>query len=527
MKIKEKVDVKKIVELLGLMLCYCIMQLKFVNDAWFGTDELDIMLLGKGIGKGQLLYVDAISQHMPISYYISALFYKLGAVSVTEQRIAFYVLFSFLWTLIVNLYSDIVDKRILILYPVIHCCMIQNYDMGTAILSEHIAGCGAVILLLEFLKFCKKKDISLISCIMISLSIVLTFGTLFVAIYPIFFVFVGVVTMEFVWRKENGLSLKIWLKQIWKRYIKLGVVILIPWFILISYYVYTHTLSEFIYGAYTLNREVYTKYNGGMGSNIFGSFFSPLEMLSNIFIYGFDFSTINYVSILQLLFIVCAIGYLLSVFLSDGVVPAVTVFLYTFAFGMRGIFNYHGTACAEIIAFMVSYILIYYGYGNIKKYKKKSFLKQMAFIVVCIFILSGYCKDVSKITTLNFEEKGSVDSNILKTITNEEDSVWMLTFGHGDVMLADRAVVGTSVITPWTWKGVGKSDFKKMKNSPPLVACYTEEHEVWGHKITKYAPKVVQYIQENYTHLPNSTFIYVRNDYYEKACEKIEQAGIQ
>ena len=136
------------------------LQLKFINDMWFGTDELDIMVLGKAIARGRLLYVDIFSQHMPISYYISALFYKLGAISVTEQRIAFYLFFAIMWASIVFLYQNVIDYRALMIYPIFHCCLIQSYDLGTAILSEHIAGCGAIIIILEFLSFVKTKKIN-------------------------------------------------------------------------------------------------------------------------------------------------------------------------------------------------------------------------------------------------------------------------------------------------------------------------------------------------------------------------------
>ena len=99
----KKTDKKTLVTVVGLFLLYFVIQLQFLADPWFGTDELDIMMIGKRIAGGELLYKDICSQHMPFSYYISAIFVKLGARSVSEQRIAFYLFFTILCSIRSNL----------------------------------------------------------------------------------------------------------------------------------------------------------------------------------------------------------------------------------------------------------------------------------------------------------------------------------------------------------------------------------------------------------------------------------------
>ena len=83
----------KIIVIVSLFFLYFFLQLKFIDDSWFGSDELDIFLNGKAIVRGQLLYRDALSQHMAFSYYFSALFYKLGATTASGQRMAFMLFF--------------------------------------------------------------------------------------------------------------------------------------------------------------------------------------------------------------------------------------------------------------------------------------------------------------------------------------------------------------------------------------------------------------------------------------------------
>ncbi len=525
---KDKMKNKKKFYYIGcffaLLGFYVLLQIKYINDEWFATDELDIMVIGKGIAQGQFLYKDAPSQHMPFSYYISAFFYKLGAVSVTEQRIAFYIFIAFFWTLIAFLYSDIMDKKILFLYPIIHCCMIQNYAMGTTILSEHLAGCGAIILLLEFLRFIKKRDLNIKSCIMISISIVLTFGTIFVAIYPVFFIGIGVLALELKWKRENKYKIKEWIVPFFKKYIKLIIIVSVPWLLLFGYYIVTDTFDDFILGAYKINREVYPKYNGGLGNNIFSAFLQPLDQLSSFFVNGFQFSTWNYALVLQWIFIICCLIFMVKFFKENGIGIGCITLMYIFSLGLRGIFNFHGTACVEVLSFMVSYILISYGYKSRGKFNRLKLSIQSVWIMIFVIILSGYFQNISHFASLNFSEKKTYQTDLIQAITDRDEAIWITTFDNIDSMLADRPVVGAEAATPWMWEGKGKKQFKHFKKSAPRVAIFVEEHECWGHKLTDYAPQVIKFIKKNYTLMPDTAYVYVRNDYYEEAFQKMNES---
>lgn len=515
----------KIIKFVCLVVVYFLLQIKFINDEWFGTDELDIMVLGKGIARGQLLYVDAISQHMPFSYYISAFFYKLGAVSVTEQRMAFYLLFALIWAGVVFLYKNRIDQKVLLLFPLFHCSMIQNYQFGTAVLSEHLAGCGAIILFLEFIIFSKERKLDLKNCIMISLSIVLMFGTIFVAIYPIFFIGVGVLSLEILWKKQENIKIKDWIILIFRKYIRLIIIVTIPWIILLCYFIATHSLGEFIYGAYTINREVYPKYNGGIGSNIFSVFFVPIDQLCSFITNGFNLNAWNYCNILQWIFILGSVIYFIKSFEKDGKIVGVISVLYVFSLGIRGIFYFHGTACVEVLAFMLAYVFCVYGFKNHSEFKKLPFIKRCCMIMIFILVMSGYCNNLSKITDVDFEEEQAFECKVIQRITSEDEGIWMVVFDNQKAMRADRFVVGTSAATPWMWEGIGKKQFKQFKKTAPRIAVFTEEHECWGYKIKDYAPEVVKYIKKNYTLMPSTSNVYVRNEYYEEACKKVNEAN--
>lgn len=508
----------------GLFFAYLIIQLKFINDSWFGTDELDIMIYGKGIAHGQLLYVDVVSQHMPFSYYISAIFCKLGANTVTQQRFAFYVMFACLWTVIVYRYSHYINKIVLILYPFVHCCMIQNYLMGTAILSEHIAGCGAVILLLEFMVFVQKRDFNFWNHIMISLAIVLMFGTIFVAIFPIFFIAVGVLVLELKWKKERSINNKKFIFDFIKRYYKLGVIAFVPWGGLFIYYLIKGTMQEFIYGAYTFNRDVYSKYNGGFGNNILSSFLSPADTWGSLIYNAFNFSQWGYFDVLKWIFVICSCIFIYKCVLKDGWIVAATIALYIYSLGIRGNFHFHGTAFEEVSAFVVVYVCYYYFYKNKKHFKSIGIIKQSILVMIIAIISSGYCNNFSKIASISYNEEQTQASTIIGKITDENESIWMSVFATSDIMLAERLAVGAASTTPWTWEGFGEKQFNELKKASPRVAIYSPTFECCGHKIQDYAPELGEYFEGSYTLLPDTDSLYVRNDYYDEACKKI---GIQ
>lgn len=507
-----------------VFLIYFIIQLKFLNDMWFGTDELDIMVLGRGVARGLDLYTEIFSQHMPFSYYLSAIFNLLGANSVLQQRIAFYIFFALMWTTIAYLYSKHIDRKVLLLYPLLHCCLIQTYDLGTQILSEHLAGIGSIILLLEYITFVKTRELKNWNCVMISFAIILTFGTIFVAVFPVFFIAVGVFLLECKWMCSEKMKVKDWLLYMIRKYAKLIVVIAIPWIILILYYVYTHTLSEFIYGAYTINREVYPKYNGGLGSNILGTFIQPVQVLLEMLVNILNSQDLSYFSWLQLIFLGCVFFYIYKMYEKYDVLVATTLYLFVGALGIRGVSNFHATHFIEVGSLIIVYVLYTFVYKSKEHFLKLGFIKQITFVSIVVVLASGYLKDISEVSTISFEDVTSEAAETIRIITKEDESIWAVVFCNDIIMESDRTAVGGAVATPWTWEGYGKKEFKHFKKNPPRVAYYYDDFEVWGHKQADYASTAVKYLKKNYTQLPNVANIYIRNDYYEEACAILEQS---
>lgn len=76
---------------------------------------------------------------------------------------------------------------------------------------------------------------------------------------------------------------------------------------------------------------------------------------------------------------------------------------------------------------------------------------------------------------------------------------------------------------PWFWEWLSDQAMAELRSDPPRVFAYDPNQETWGYKITEYAPEIGGYLKQHYTSLSSLGYaqVYVRNDYYEEAVEKL------
>lgn len=505
---------------LVIFLIYFIIQFRFLNDTWFITDELDIMLGGKAIANGYQLYGDFLSQHMPISYYISAVFEMFGATTVTLQRIGFYIFYSFMWTMIYARYQCVVSKKALFIYPICFSCLIVYYDRGTVILSEHLAGIGFVILFLEFSKFYEDGKLKIDSYIMISLAILLTFGTIFVGIFGIFIIMIGVCVREVQWAASDKMRLGICFKRWRKKYFPLMCWVILPWGILTISYILKNNFGNFLCSAYKINTDIYSKYQGGYGESIIKALLGlPIQIMGMI--QGlFDVNNFGFNTIIMLIVIVLVIAYLVKMAQNKGITFSCISALFLCAISPRGCWNFHGTQWIEVVSLLISIFIV----DELVISKKIFFAKKLAYrttvVILIILISSSYVQNFAGIADNHLSENKSIESDILKQITEKGEAVWQLDLQNDIPMLADRPSIQNVGAVPWMWEALGDDALGRFGNNPPRVAIYAEHVEVWGYKLKEYAPELVEYMREHYIQYEN-TQIHIRKDYYQTAYAKL------
>ena len=116
------------------------------------VDETDVFYGGYSVVKGGDIYKAYPSQHMPFSYYFSAIIALFGAREENWFRVGFYVMLSGLWTGIYIRNRKHIPRLALIMLPVLYITQLKMYSLATRMLSDHWQGIGLVIILLELIR---------------------------------------------------------------------------------------------------------------------------------------------------------------------------------------------------------------------------------------------------------------------------------------------------------------------------------------------------------------------------------------
>ena len=522
--IQWMLDHKGIIFGIAIFLIYVLIQMKYIYEIWFDPDELDIYTCAYEMFKGKILYKDIPSQHMPWTYIISWIFYVLGARTVFLQRLYFYIMFAGFWTSFIYIYKKHVNKWALVLQPFIYLAIIQQLDFATQILSEHLVVIGAQIFLLEFIVFLKERDISLGACIRMSIAVVLTFGTAFLNIYPLFFLGLGVLVLEIKWGVEAHEKMSDWWKKMGIRYGKLLGIVAIPWLIMTICMLATHSFHDFGFGAYTVNRLYYPKYMSGLGDSIFSTFAIPVtEVHKNLI--DINLSEIGVIYVLKMMLIISGIYFAYKIFRTNGLIAGLTVYFYAFAYGHRGYFNFHGTSFLGLAALITALVLVHYGIDTWEKFDKKPVLTKAFVWIMLADIVLAFSVQIMLIPNWIFV-KGETnfyqtDSDIVKAITDEDERIWQTNICDSVSWATGRVTTGPTVSVPWMWEAIGSHKIEDYKKSPARVALFYLGYESWGNNMADYAPEAYYFIVNNYKFIPGSTQVWVLNEYYEEACAKL------
>ena len=129
----------------------CFTLLSAMRGSLQFMDEMDNFAVGLQMTKGGVLYKTLFSQHMPLMYYICAFFAQLGAHTVLEFRLWWYVLLALCYTALFWRYKKYFGRAVMLLWPVLYLFSVTTQELCTSILAEQLQAIGMVMLLLEFL----------------------------------------------------------------------------------------------------------------------------------------------------------------------------------------------------------------------------------------------------------------------------------------------------------------------------------------------------------------------------------------
>ena len=507
----------------GLFLLCFVMLLTCVNDFYFESDEGEIFSKGVSIAHGQLLYKDNASQHMPVAYYIAALFNMTGATNVLRLRLCFYVFFALLWALNVVWYGDDFPLLSIILCPILYIITISRISLDTSILSEHFQSTGIAILFYELMLFHKSKTLGLCNCIRISLAIFLAFGSAFTTVFPVFFLALTVFALELENRIRHRAECdgQSWRKMMIHRYGLLLIVVLVPFVVLCGYYLITGSLDDFYYWAYKFNVDVYSKYQG-VGGSVIQSLFAGFNYILNpikAMAANPDMLFLGLFTALGLTSIV-VIGILSkSIILVIGL-----LFMLNGCETRCGIEGFHAIHAVMLFSAMIGYVVGML-VSKIKAIRLRSLITAFLLLIVLFLFSDRWAKMPD---ALRFNDVGKSEiGRYVDIITEEGERIGNATLQEGIFVYSETvpaSTVGGTV--KWMWDGGSETAMRQLREAPPKVYILDESYAVWGYPIADYAGELIDFVHENYTSLSKYALktVYVRNDYYQKACDLINSS---
>lgn len=460
------------------------------------TDENDNIRGGMIIANGGVLYRDYVTQHTPVMYYLCSIFAKLGAGSIEQFRLAYYLLEAFTWCCLYIRHSKYFGNVKMFFLPILEIVCITSVASphGHQILGDRLQGLLFVILMIEFIRYYNNKHLEWGRCIIISICIWGSIGSAFVSVYSLFCLALIVIFLEISYWKSSG---KISFSGIYRRYYKFIISIIVPFALTAIYFKINRSLEKAFDQFYTFNRIVYPKYINGLGDKLVQPFINGIQNFFGIIADSFDSvmaSTASNETILQLTIIVTATIFLIKLFEKETII-SISLFSMMVFSATRG-YGFHGMA-AWYLAIMI--IGLYYDLIEIILCRIGKPIMGMFSIV----ILSSYFITVGNNLLYENNSISDLESKVIE-LTDDDDNMDIFLDAYSCDSLyffyKNRKPVNSVVyMFPWYMDWYEKDNIKELLEKKPNIVIYNEDREIWGY--THYSVAFDTELMNNYTRL--------------------------
>lgn len=476
------------------------------------------------IANGGLIYVDYFSHHMPVTYFLTALYKVLGAQTTMHFRLLFYLTLSICFVFLVNRYKKALNYDLLYIYPILYITQFPWIStFAHMILAEHIQAIALAIIFLEFLLFSKTARLSISNFLIISICSFLAVGVAAVSVFPILILIVGFIILGI---SNNILMGHGFLKSVFLFVRKniIGVPILLaPFVTFVIYLILTGSMSSFIEQAYYFNREVYSQFTGEYGGSISQTLYPMLNYQGAYLteaIHTIQQQTINsIIGIMLLSFSALIIGK----FFQRSVVVGLFTYLFLVFVSPRGLVEFHSLPYWSASCLLATIAIQLF---RNETFNKTSLVRGLTISCAVLILLSSYMSQLSGILPMKKDFKEA----LLSPNTTEY---------YVDLLLDPSDKFATTSVFAWYYVETGRlpatrafgmlpwyaewyeDDFIQDLNlNRPKVIIHSPTYSIWGYVLKDYAPTLVTYISDNYTNegMPAGD-LWVRKDFREEAID--------
>lgn len=460
------------------------------------TDETDNLRGGMIIANGGVLYRDYVTQHTPVMYYLCGLFALLGAGSIQQFRLSYYLLEAIAWGLLYYRHSELIGKLRMLFLAILETVFISSIisPQGYQVLSDGLQGFLFVALLLEFIGYYRDNNLGWRRSAVISCCIWGSFGAVFISAYALVWIFIAVFFLEIVHHIKN----KTTIKGMIQRYYRLFVSVLIPFICAVVYFKANHSLRRAFDQFYSFNREVYSQYIGGMGENIAQPFINAYKNFFNIIANNFNSIIIaqaTNVVILQLFVSVAAIVVIIRMAVRKRYTESFLLFNVMCCSATRG-FGFHGLAAWYVAIF----IMVTFSDFSIKN--KSIYYPVIG--VTGIILFSTYVNAVADNLLYKQTAVSKIDNYIID-ITEDGEKILIDAWCDDSLYLCfkDRYPANRVVyMLPWYMDWYEQDTIDDLLYYTPKLVVFNENSQTW--KYENYANAFLQELKANYTRVSDN-----------------------
>jgi hypothetical protein len=482
-----------------------LLLLPFLNMKYF-IDENDIFHSGFAIANGKILYKEYVSQHPPVTMFLSGLFAILGAGSLTTFRLLFYISVAITFGVLFYRHKENIGSFRLSLFFLFAITVVFPL-FNTWMMGDVVAAIGNLMILLEFIQYVQDKKITILRSIFISIGVFISFGSTFLSAFSIAWIVLMFIGHEL----EYWLGGKRIAKAIFSRYYVFALIVAVPFLLTIGYFQLNHALKELIRQVYFFNRQVYPHYIGNHYSSIssliaysfvnFLSFFiKPVRSLIN----G-SFSLFHAFSILiGGLFLIA----LIQAMIKKRYLYAVSLLGYIVFLVVRGTEGIHGIAFALSIAAIGLLLPV------IPQFKVRwpKTVIQLMMAVGLIFMQREYYSSVQSMG----DDRPSIDSSFYNVILAEldGDGDYYLDFYSLDELYLEFKVGAPKNRTPYmlAWYMDWYLPWSLEDLDQVSLVIFNPNISVWGHEYSDYNRQFITKLTTEFFHpLENIDYLWVRN----------------
>lgn len=510
---------------------FFVLHLPYYSQPTF-LDEFDNMIGGNVVAHGGAIYVDYLSQHTPIAYWLSAIGHSVGADYFGGQRLFGFLLFSILLAALYARNARQVGRLPLIIVGVLVSTMhFYNPELSYTVLSDNYQALMGLFLLFEVVGLGLRRDGALHRWIVIGLASAFSFGVAFVSIYFVMGAVLTAIVLSVIDARTRLEGIGAWVRFVAAR----AAVFIAPFLVLVCAVWATGALKSAYEQAYVLNRTAYSEYLGGFGSSVVTPLYAGfVEIWAHLTGVSTTFA-ISPVAAIRELLALAVLAAITVVYARLRPVLAIGVLWMASLAATRGWNGFHAQPLwafmIGLLGLLVSLTLIALWTGTGRRIIAGIGIVLLSAVVVTAtlpYIFTVVEQRRTLTTPVLFPNPNR--SEVIRTLVPDGGSYGELGINNAyDFVGTGRLPAGGfSGVVPWFSDMMDDEMAAKLSADDPVLIFSDESNDVWGFNVIENAPALAEVIDEGYTRIDLSAIgvpegVYIRSDAVEDSLRDLRR----